>query len=152
MPGVNEHELNLKNLMPFVGRWKGDGIFLEGAGDSAGSQVVVTDTYEWLPGKFFLVDSNVLDYGSGKLQAHRVVGYDVATETHTINAFDNTGFAREYRGGRDVADQNNWHFSGEYERVTFNFSEDGTQLNTYWERMVDGRWLPLCKTQENRSS
>lgn len=149
MQEVNEQQLALEKLKPFVGSWNGDGIFLEGAGDSAGAQLVVTDAYKWLDGNFFLIDSNMLDYGSGKLKAHRIFGYNETTKMYTINAFDNTGFAREYTGKEDDV-ENSWHFTGEYERVTFSFSEDSNQLKTYWERMIEGKWVPLCKTQESR--
>lgn len=150
MQEVNEHQLALEKLIPFVGSWNGSGVFLEGAGESAGAQLVVSDTYEWLEGNFFLVDSNVLDYGSGKLKAHRIFGYNETTKMYTINAFDNTGYAREYTGKKDDTAENSWHFTGEYERVTFSFGEDGNQLNTYWEIMIDGKWVPLCKTQETK--
>lgn len=134
-------------LKPFVGTWRGEGVFLEGAGDLAQSQLVVTDDYSWLPGKYFLVDSNMLDYGSGKLQAHRIVGYDTVTNQHTIHAFDNKGFARLYKGG--ITSTTEWHFDGEQERVTFTFNDD-TKLTTYWEILINEKWVPLCRTQETR--
>lgn len=146
----HETETVIEKLTSFVGIWKGDGIFLEGAGDLAQSQLVVSDSYNWLPGEYFLVDTNMLDYGSGKLQAHRIVGYDKATSQYTIHAFDNAGFTRLYKGG--IIKQDEWHFDGEQERVTFTFSDNNNQLNTYWENLIDGKWTPLCRTHETRMS
>lgn len=138
----------MEKLKPFLGIWRGEGVFLEGAGKLAQSQLIVTDDYGWLPGERFIVDSNMLDYGSDKLQAHRIIGYDEKTGQYTINAFDNGGFARLYVGGQTKQDE--WYFAGEKERVTFTFSDNSAQLNTSWEILIDGNWMPLCKTKENR--
>lgn len=138
----------LQRLAVFVGSWHGTGTFLEGAGPGAGSTLQVHEIYEWLPGGYFLADNSSLNFGVGALEAHRIIGYDEKEKIYVMNAFDSIGFARQYKG---TVDGNQWHFSGELERVTLTLSEDDKKLSTFWENSADGKtWQPLCKTEQTK--
>jgi len=138
----------LQRLSAFTGTWSGQGTFLEGAGPGAGSRLTTGETYEWLPGGFFLIHRGWLDFGAGRLDALRVLAYDIESKSYTIHAYDSIGFARVYRGG---VQGNIWRFVGEQERVAFTLSDDNGHLDTFWETLNAARlWQPLCKTEEAR--
>jgi hypothetical protein len=138
----------LKRLGVFVGKWTGEGQFKEGATGAENAPITTEETYEWLPGGFFLVFRGGLDFGD-KLEALRVIGYDTANKTYTMHAFDSTGFARVYQG--NVRD-NVWHFKGEAERVTMTLSDNDKVMEIYWERLEDGKqWVPLCEYKETKA-
>jgi Protein of unknown function (DUF1579) len=140
--------LALQRLAAFAGNWKGTGTFLEGAGPGEGTRLKTDEQYAWLAGGSFLLYDGSLEFGAGKLIAHRVIGYDEADGSYTMHAFDSLGFARAYRGkvAGDI-----WIFQGEKERATFAFSEGGGVLETFWENSQEGEhWTPLCRTQETK--
>jgi hypothetical protein len=138
----------LQKLAVFVGEWQGTGTFLEGAGPGAGSTLQVHETYEWLPGGYFLIDNSSLNFGVGALEAHRVISYDEEANQYIMHAFDSIGFAREYKGNLQGS---KWHFNGELERVTITLGADSKKLSTFWENSADGKiWRPLCKTEQTK--
>ncbi len=139
----------LKQLDVFVGKWTGEGQFLEGATGAENAPIVAEETYEWLPGGFFLVYRGCSDFGKGKLEALRVIGYDASSMTYTMHAYDSIGFERVYQG---TVNGDVWHFKGEAERVTLTLSDDDKVVSTYWERSNDGEhWIPLCKIRETKA-
>jgi len=139
----------LKPLDVFIGAWAGEGQFKEGATGAENAPITAEEKYEWLPGGFFLIYRGGLDFGSGKLEAIRVIGYDSVAKAYIMRAYDSTGFERVYDGqvNGDV-----WHFKGEGERVTFTLSDDNQTMAIAWERSEDGEhWIPLCEYKETKA-
>lgn len=131
-----------ERLEMFVGAW-----------DAAGRTFMPSDltgreTYEWLPGEFFLVYRFDRTYGEN---AHRGLGVfrvDPADQSYSATFYDNLGYARDYAV---TVDGRRWTLTGPWERATIEFSEDGQRLDEHWDRSDDGEnWLPLCDFSATR--
>ncbi len=110
-----------KRLDDFVGRWHTEG---ETEADDTGPavKIVGTDSYEWLPGGFFRVHRVDVLMGEKRVEALEIIGYDAASGTYPVHAFDSAGNAGTMRARvRDGV----WTFAGESERATVTRSADG---------------------------
>lgn len=140
--------LELQQLEVFVGKWVGEGDSLPDSPNPGRMSTV--DTYEWLPGGFFLVgrgEQHVL--GTEPAQHLWVFGYDPPSRTYLIRAFDSQGSFRLYRAS--VRDRT-WTLTGQWERATLVFGPDGKSFRADWELSKDGdTWLPLCELQVTRA-
>src|SRR4029450_7060555 len=75
-------------LGALVGRWRSQGHVV---GDPP-VPITGTDTYEWLPGGFFLVHHVDVMLGDQQVQAIELLGeYDPGTDAFTARAYDNLG-------------------------------------------------------------
>ncbi|HSU14348.1 DUF1579 family protein [Longimicrobium sp.] len=127
-------------LDAFAGSWRTEGALGEGASGAAGTRVTGTESYEWLPGGWFMVNRWDREMGGSRHTGIGVVGIDPDAGALVTRAFDNLGFARVYatqvRGGVMT-------LTGERERGTV--TARGGGLEIHWERTEDGEtWLPLC--------
>ena len=132
-----------RRLDVFVGRWRVEGRNAPQAPGSPGTSVLGEESYEWLPGGFFLMNRWNRRFSDGGIhQGTGIIGHEPGGETYTNQAFDNLGYARNYalsNNGRT------WSFAGKWERATVTFSDDGRHLQTRWEISKDGNiWQPLC--------
>jgi hypothetical protein len=132
----------LKRLEAFAGTWKGEGESLPDA--PLPGRMTSTDNYEWLPGGFFLVNRGELCVeGHEPIQHLWMFGYDASSHHYLIRTFDGQGNFRIYQGS--VRDRT-WIFTGQWERATLQFTEDGDRFTAHWELSRDGEtWLPLCE-------
>jgi hypothetical protein len=70
-----------------------------------------TDTYEWLPGGFFLLHRVDVMIGQQRVQALELIGeYDPATDSFTARPYDNLGSVTVMRARVD--EQGVWRFTG----------------------------------------
>ena len=132
----------------FVGEWNSDGWT---ADSSPTGRVRVTHhhTYEWLPGRFFLVHRWDGRIGDAPNRGIEIIGHDPLNDTYASHFFDSGGWARHYQA--KVRD-NVWTFAGERERATFVFGDDGNDIIVRWEQTHDGsNWVPLCEVRATRS-
>jgi len=138
---------NIKTLTPapgpayrlldaFVGTWHTTGNMKTGDEDN---DVVIagTDTYEWLPGGFFLLHKVDVLMGTEHKESLEVIGFDASTNSYPMHAFDNQGeygmmYASEHHGI--------WTFASENLRFTGAFSEDRNTISGIWEQNVDDKW------------
>ena len=128
-----EHE----RLGVFVGTWRTEGETYRPAARLAGQE-----TFEWLPGGFFLVDRFDRRIGDGEHRGLGVMGWDAADGAYFTCLYDNLGFARTYR---TTVEDRLWTLTGERERATFRFSDGGTSFAAHWDQSKDGtQWAPLC--------
>jgi hypothetical protein len=90
-----------------VGRWRTQGhLVVDPAVPIAG-----TDSYEWLPGGFFLVHHVDVVIGEQRVQALELIGpYDPATDAFTARAYDNLGNLTIMRARVD--EHGVWRFTG----------------------------------------
>lgn len=136
-------DIAVSKLDVFTGKWVGEAATM-------GMTAATEQTYEWLPGSFFLSYRGYLDFGVNRLESARILGYDAPLKQYVMYAFDSMGFARIYRGG--VKD-GIWRFAGEFERVQVVFGSDGNSMTTTWENAEDGwNWKHLCEIRETRAS
>lgn len=73
----------LRQLNKFVGVWQTKGIMKMPDGSSV--DINGTDSYEWLPGKFFMIH-RVIDVHMGDLVANaiEIIGYDTSKQKYVI--------------------------------------------------------------------
>jgi hypothetical protein len=143
-----------RRLGALVGRWRSEGHIV---GDPP-VPITGTDTYEWLPGGFFLVHHVDVVIGDQRLQAIELLGeYDPATDAFTARAYDNLGSVTVMRARVD--EQGVWRFTGGGDvaavarpasaeaggavRSTLTISPDQASMRARWERSDDGAsWQP----------
>jgi len=130
----------VRALDAFVGKWVGDASMVN-------MTATTEESYDWLPGDFFLIYRGCMDYGQ-KLDSTRILGYDASNRQYYMQAFDSMGYNRIYKG---TLCDGVWKFTGEFERVKIVFSDDGNTTITNWERAEDGwDWKHLCEIKATR--
>jgi hypothetical protein len=141
-----EHE----RLEPFVGKWHTEGQNKAAAPGAANTPVTGEESYEWLPGGFFLVNRWDRRFGGAEHKGIGIVAFDAATGEYSTRAFDNLGYAREYK---TTLRDRTMALTGKWERATLAVSADGQTMTIHWERSEDGEhWLPLCDLVATRAS
>jgi hypothetical protein len=129
-----------ERLDAFIGNWKIDGRNAEGAPRAANTRVAGDESYEWLPGRFFLLHRWDRRFGDTQHTGIAVIGYDASRDAYSAQFFDNLGYARTYDATiRDRV----LTLMGARERASISVS--GGLMMTHWERTTDGaHWTPLC--------
>lgn len=119
----------LERLNAFVGVWETEG---ELATESAQqpTKFRATDTYEWLPGGYFLLHRFDADMPSGKVEGIEVIGYSPKGDSYPMQSFDSVGNASAMEA-RLQADT--WTFVGDGIRFTGGFRADGRVFAGRWE-------------------
>ncbi len=142
-----------RRLDVFVGAWHTEGTsFADGQmpEDPRASGVLWTsdETYEWLPGGFFLLHRWDALAGSRVFQGTEVLGHDDAIGGYFTRFFDNAGFHPEYTA---AVDGDVWTFTEPSTRATVTIQDDGQHIDHRWEwRVAGGDWLPLCERVATR--
>lgn len=93
----------------------------------------------WHSGEYFIVQD---ERANGPFDTLTLMGWDAEAERYFARSIANLPFARDYTMS---VEGDTWTLSGETERATFTFSEDGTRQDIAWEWQRDGHWLPLCE-------
>ncbi len=141
VPGP-EHE----RLEAFVGRWNTVGEVLAGPGAPA-MPIEGVDSYEWLPGGYFLLHRVDVRIGGEPEEALEVIGWDAAGGSYFMHSYDGRGNAgtmrASVRGGV-------WTFRGDAARFTGGFGDGGRVLSGRWERREGSRWLPWMDVRLTR--
>lgn len=127
-----------KRLEPFVGRWETRGQVLPDASGAA-AEIVGTDTYEWMPGRFFLLHRVDVRIGGERVEALEVIGWDLESGTYFMHSFDSQGNTGTMHASvRDGT----WTFEGDTERFTGTFADGGAAITGRWERREGAEWVP----------
>jgi hypothetical protein len=130
-----EHEA----LQIFVGTWNTEGE-IEATSTEPGSRLKARDTYEWLPGGFFLLHRVEGCMGTTDVQSLEIIGYDATSRRYFTHSFDNYGVASAYQA---LLADDSWTILGDSERFLGRFNDDGTALSGTWERLADdSTWIP----------
>ena len=133
----------LQQLTVFTGKWKVSGKNFDASPNAPGIPVQGTILYEWMAGKFFLVFHWDRSFSSSKHTGMGIIGYDSEHEELCTTNYDNLGYLRRYR---IIHENNNWKFSGEYERAVIEFADDKKSFTETWELSDDGwNWKPMCQ-------
>ncbi|MEJ7600084.1 MAG: DUF1579 family protein [Kofleriaceae bacterium] len=132
----------------FVGTWRVEGENASQAPLEPGTRVTGLQTYEPIPGNFFLRGQWHRRFGDAEHTGTSLLGHDPDKGAFLAHHYDNLGYAREYVV--DVRDRV-WTFAGRYERATIVFDHDGEQFHETWELSKDGAtWEPLCELHGTR--
>lgn len=128
-----------KRLNILVGSWKTEGKVSQSPSTTAMSLVAV-DTYEWLPGGFFLIHCVDGHMGDDEVKTTEIIGFKASNQLYFSQSFDNQGNTNTYQASLD---EKIWKIFGESERFTGSFSDDGNNLVGKWERSTDSsNWVP----------
>ena len=123
-------------LDAFIGTWLTTGNLKVDEGDSD-LRITGTDTYEWLPGGFFILHKVNVVIGEDRKESIEVIGFDAASNSYPMHSYDNHGemstlYASEHHGI--------WTFMGDNIRFTGAFSEDCNTISGIWEQYTSGSW------------
>ncbi|MEP6713210.1 MAG: DUF1579 family protein [Ferruginibacter sp.] len=143
---LNQQEM-LKQLDVFVGKWHAEGkSYADGQqkDNPLASAVpwISDETYEWLPGNFFLLHRWNAKAGVREFIGTEIIGYDKKEGSFFTHFFDNSGFNPNYKA---TVDGNVWKFTEPSSRVKLTVDDDKNKMTFNWEwRQEDNDWLPLC--------
>lgn len=130
----------LDRLTPFVGLWNTEGKMMSSPSGQP-ARFKATDTYEWLPGGYFLIHRFDADMPDGNIKGIEIIGYNEEGKSFPVYSFDSTGRSSvmQARVEKDI-----WTFTGESIRFTGGFRHDGKAFAGIWElRSDDGAsWRP----------
>ncbi len=132
----------LQSLTGFVGSWKIEGKNFPAAPEEPEAPVYGEDTYEWLPGNFYMVNQWQHLFKEGGHIGISILGYDEIERKLFTRGFDNLGFERKYFL---LFENKTMTFIGDKERATREVSSDGKSYVERWEiRSGTNEWVPLC--------
>ena len=137
-------ELQLLNI--FVGKWPTEGLSY-GSGQSkenpydSSVRWLGEESYEWLPGGFFLIRHFNGQIGDIPISGIETIGYDTASQTYPSQSFDNYG--RIHLGHRSIRDGVWSSCIGTEYRATYTFRNDGNNMATHWEWLDEDDWSVL---------
>ncbi len=147
----NSEQLNqqetLKQLDVFVGKWHAEGkSYADGQqkDNPYASAVpwISDETYEWLPGNFFVLHTWDAKLGDKHFIGTEIIGYDEKEGGFFTHFFDNSGFHPNYKV---TVDGNVWNFTEPSTRAKVTVDDDENKMTFNWEwRKEDNDWLPLC--------
>ena len=136
-----------QRLEVFLGKWTQVG---EAQASPYGpeAKLMSTDTYEWMPGGFFMLHRLESRQGTVNFKATEILGYDSRNRVYRSYIFDNFGNSGSYK----VTQQGNtWISIGDSEvggkllkeRYTIVFRSPATVFSLKAEYSTDGaKWLP----------
>ena len=116
----------LKRLDVLIGTWDLTGRTI----DSDIDNITGWNTFEWLPGEFFLKSTGEIDFKGDKIQSLEIIGYDPLTNTFPSSVYSNMdGNVLPYSW--DVQGNTVTH-SDASSKYTGTLSEDGQTLSGGW--------------------
>ena len=149
---------SLDRLDVLVGRWEMEASF--GPGRFGPGTPAITNrggltTFEWLQGKFFLIQRFVVDQ-PGAPSGIAIIGPGEKPETWSQHYYDSRGVARVYHMSLDDGVWRIWREApGFWQRYTGVLSGDGATIEGAWEGSADGRDWAISRRilgANNRSS
>lgn len=124
-------------LKKFIGKWNTEGVIND---RKSGYEINVSgiDTYEWLPGGYFLLHKADVSIGEERSETHEIIGFDKHARHYTMQYYNNKGesgtMKAEHRDGK-------WTFTGEGLRFNGGFKHADNEFSGIWERKQDnGTW------------
>ncbi len=140
-------------LQVFIGKWHAEGhSYATGQTKQnprgTKEKWLSDETYEWLPGKFFVVQRWDAKTGANAFQGTAIINWDDKNQQYMTRSYENHGFVRDYvtRVEGEI-----WTFTGDTERARVQFTSGGNTQNISWEWRQPGEdWLPLCDRVANR--
>jgi len=101
----------LKRLDAFVGKWNAEGQAQASPYGPAGKLTSV-DTFEWMPGGFFMIHRWDVRQGGVEIKGMEVLGYDSQSKVYTSRIFDNLGSSGSWKA---TVQGNAWTWTGDTE-------------------------------------
>ena len=142
-----------RRLEVFIGHWHAEGMSYGEGQDAAepraaGVPWTSDESYEWLPGKFFVIHRWDAMTGKHEFKSTEIIGYDEAEASYFTRLFDNAGNHPEYRAS---VDGDVWSFEESQSRASVIVQAGGGKMSFKWEWKNGGNaWLPLCDRVASR--
>lgn len=127
----------LKRLDAFVGTWKTEGE-IKATQTTPVIPIQGTDSYEWLPGGWFLLHRVDVRMGDEQIDSVEIIGYDPSTGKYPMHYFGHQGSTGVMHAS---VEENTWKFIGETERFTGSINEYGDIITGKWERRDGDDWV-----------
>jgi hypothetical protein len=138
-----EHE----RLAVLVGTWRTTGRTYP-LPSAPAAEIDAIDTYEWLPGGYFLIHRVDALVGTDEVKGIEIIGYDPTAGTYRAHWFDNRGSTDTFQA---ELDGDVWRMWSARERFTGRFSPDRNSISGTWECSSDGstwdRWMEVTLTK-----
>jgi len=135
-----EHKL----LDVLVGKWNAEGITKDGRTVA----IHAVDTYEWLPGGYFMMHRTAARVGDDEYESVEIIGYDAELKAYPMRFFDSWGQTGTYQA---TVHANIWKIVGDSGRATLVVSDDGQSMTANWEMSPNGSdwhpWMDLKLTK-----
>jgi hypothetical protein len=134
-------------LNKFVGHWSTEGK-IRASGSTPEANVSGTDSYEWLPGGFFLLHKADASIGDVRTQTTEIIGFDQTYHGFIMRHFDSKGSS-----GLMIASciDDAWTFLGETLRFTGGFKKGHKEFSGIWEKSSDKKnWVPFMDIKLTR--
>lgn len=156
-PAAPRPSLEHERLAAFIGFWRSDGRSRPSPRDPtapATSEPLPvpmrgTHTYDWLPGKFFVVHRWDQEVGAIPFAGLWIMGWDEGRGVYVFHLFDSEGHKVEYEA-TVVGDA--WTVVGDGQRATIELSLDGSSMRHRWFVKQGADWAPLCDLTATRVS
>ena len=133
---MNRKQDILDTLNAATGTWQSTGSMRT---DDGLVQVTGTDTYEWLPGKQFMIHKADVTVGGDKVDVIEIIGeFDDTKQACAMHAFQSDGSHGVMWAS--LTKDGNLLFAGDDIRATLTVEPAGTAMNALWERMESGNW------------
>jgi hypothetical protein len=131
----------------FIGTWNTTGE-VYATDVSSATTLSATDTYRWLPGRYFIIHEVDARFGDDVSRSLEVFGYDAETKKYLAHSYDDRG-ARE--AFEVILNGRRWKIIGKSVRFDGRFSPVGDRLEGLWEMKGKRGWLPWIKLSLSRA-
>jgi hypothetical protein len=131
----------------FIGVWNTTGDVLETEAGPAGT-LSATDTYRWLPGKYFVVHDVDARFDGRPTRSTEVMGFDASKQQYFARSYDDQGSVEDFVV---ALDGRRWSISGKTVRFSGSFDAQKNHLRGLWE--IGGSklgWQPWIKLELTR--
>lgn len=134
--------MSLDRLDVLIGQWEMEATF--GAGYFGAGAPAMTGrggrtTFEWLDGRFFLIQRWVVEHPAAP-SGISIIGAGTDQDTFTQHYYDSRGVARVYQMSLDGRVWKLWREApGFWQRYSGQISGDGTRITGAWEGSADGQ-------------
>lgn len=136
---MENREIAHSNLSKFVGTWHTEGQIVPTANHAA-IDIKGTDTYEWLPGEFFLLHKIDVHMGDDHSQGIEIIGFAEALNHYTMQHYNSKGDSGQMTA---TFMDDTWIFKGESLLFRGGFSENDTVFSGIWEQLNQEKvWAP----------
>ena len=127
----------IRSLEKLVGTWQ-----------LSGPEVSGQETFKWLEGGFFLVQSGIVQYGGKTISFVEYIGYDEKQHACTSNLFDNFGDLFNYTWDINGDDITIWFGQrGSDNCFKGKFSKDGNSFSGAWKWPGGGYEATMTKVK-----
>jgi hypothetical protein len=146
---MKDRSFEYDQLDKFLGKWTTVGK-IPASDTTPEIKISGTDTYEWLPGEFFLLHKVDVIVGDNKNETFEIIGYDRQKNLYTMQHYDNKG-----NSGIMTANCNDgvWTILGENLRFTGGFKNHDKEFSGIWQQSSDGEnWTHLMDIKLTKSN